>query len=119
MYYRPNTYNCTPYIVDGMSAAISVPVYVGTLVGVFTILISLMVIIALLCVYIKRVKAKQTSDGGDTEYDDVIEKATATGLSEVITPIEMKANEAYGTHQHDTNTVIETQCMEAQYEELQ
>ena len=101
-----------------MSAAISVPVYVGTLVGVLIILISLTVIIALLCVYIKRVKAKQTSDGGDTECDDVTEKAT--GLSEVSNPIEMKANEAYGTHQHDTNTVLEEiQCMEAQYEELQ
>ena len=49
------------------------------------------------------------------------EKATAVGLSEAITPIEMKANEAYGTHQHDTNTVLETYIVYGStvYEELQ
>ena len=79
-----------------------------------------MVIIVLLYVFIKRAKAKQTSDDGDTEYDDMTEKATATWLSEAITPIEMKANEAYGTHQHDTNTSFrDTVYGSTVYEELQ
>ena len=78
----------------------------GTLVGVFSVLILLAVIIVLLCVYIKRVKVKQDTAEGDMEYDDVVEKATT-----LTNPIEMKANEAYGTHQQDN-------IMEAQYEEL-
>ena len=78
----------------------------GTLVGVFSVLVLLTVIIVLLCVYIKRVKVKQDTTEGDMEYDDVVEKATT-----LTNPIEMKANEAYGTHQQDNN-------MEAQYEEL-
>ena len=77
----------------------------GTLVGVFSVLILLMVIIVLLCVYIKRVKVKQDTTKGDMEYDNVVKKATT-----LTNPIEMKANEAYGTHQQDS--------MEAQYEEL-
>jgi membrane protein implicated in regulation of membrane protease activity len=91
-------------------AAISVPAFVGTLVGVLAVLILLMVIIVLLCVYIKRVKLKQDSAEGDTEYDDVIGRATT--IRKANNPIEMKANEAYGTHQQDNNIV------EAQYEEL-
>ena len=60
---------------------------------------------------------KQDTADGDIEYDDVMEKVTE--LSEATNPIEMKANEAYGTHQQDNNTILETPCMEAQYEELQ
>lgn len=81
----------------------------GTLVGVFSVLVLLTVIIVLLCVYIKRVKGKQDTAEGDMEYDDVVEKVTT--LSEAANPIEMKANEAYGTHQQDNN-------IEVQYEEL-
>ena len=49
----------------------------------------------------------------------MIEKATE--LSKATNPIEMKANEAYGIHcaQQDSNTILETTSMEAQYEELQ
>ena len=78
----------------------------GTLIGVFAVLILLMVtIVLLMCVYSKRVKGKQDTAEGDMEYDDVIEKGRT-----LTNPIEMKANEAYGTHQQDS--------MEAQYEEL-
>ena len=54
----------------------------------------------------------------DSEYDDVIEKAIE--LSGAANPMEMKANEAYGTHQQqDNNTasILETST-EAHYEEL-
>ena len=78
----------------------------GTLVGVFSVLVLLTVIIVLLCVYIKRVKGKQDTAEGDMEYDDVVKKATT--LSTAANPIEMKANEAYGTHQQDNNMEVYT-----------
>ena len=86
--------------------------FVGTLVGVFAVLILLTVIIAVLC--IKRGRRKEDAADRDTaEYDSVIEKAT-----NFIGTIEMKANEAYGTHQQqDNNTILET-SVEAYYEEL-
>ena len=85
--------------------------FVGTLVGVFAVLILLTVIITVLC--IKRGLRKENATDRDTEYDDVIEKTT-----EFSGTIEMKANEAYGTHQQqDNNTILET-SVEAYYEEL-
>ena len=77
-------------------AAIPVSAFVGTLVGVIAVLILLTVIIVLLCIYIKRAGMKRYQSDRDTEYDDVIEKAIE--LSGTTNPIEMKANEAYGTH---------------------
>ena len=85
--------------------AVPVPVFVGTLMGVIAVLILLTVIIAML--YIKRGRRKEDAADRDTEYDDVTEKTTE--LSGTTNQIEMKANEAYGTHQQqDSNTILET-----------
>ena len=79
------------------------------------VLILLMVIIVLLCVYIKRIKIidKHAAADGDIEYDNVIEKQQSSAK-----PIEMKADEACGTHEQDYNTILETPSTEAQYEEF-
>ena len=55
--------------------SVPVPVFVGTLVGVFAALILLSVIIAVLCI---RRRRKENASDRDTKYDDVnqIEKAT-------------------------------------------
>ena len=83
---------------------------------VIAVLILLTVIIAMLCIRRSRTQKEDAADG-DTKYNDVIKKTVE--LSGVTNPIEMKANEAYGTHQpQDNNTtrILET-SMEAHYEE--
>ena len=69
----------------------------------------------MLCVYINRGKLKQVEADRDTEYD-VVDRGTELGG--VSTLIEMKVNEAYGTHGQDDSTILEIQPEEAQYEEL-
>ena len=66
---------------------------------------------------IKRGRRKEDASDRDTEYDDVIENATE--FSGTTNTIEMKANEAYGTHQQqNNNTVLETSVEAYYYEEL-
>ena len=84
--------------------------------GVIAVLILLTVIIAVLC--IKRGRRKEYATDRDTEYDDVNQIEKATELSGTANPIEMKANEAYGTHQQQANNTILETSVEAYYEEL-
>lgn len=98
--------------------AVPVPVFVGTLLVVIAVLILLTVIIAMLCIRRGRGKELEGAADRDSEYDDVMEKAIE--LSGAANPMEMKANEAYGTHQQEDNntaSILETST-EAHYEEL-
>ena len=101
------------------NAAIPIPVFVGTLVGVIAFLTLLAVTVVITigsCVY---VKSKQSGgQSADHGYDYVTEMGR--GNSRATNPIEMKANEAYGTHQQDNTTILETpsDSVDAQYEEL-
>ena len=106
--------------VPASTAAISVPVFVGTLVGVIALLIllSTAAITVLSCAYLKKYKMKQNRAGEDNGYDYVIERGI--GINEVRNSIEMKTNEAYGTRgQADSQeNTTESQAIETYYEEV-
>ena len=107
--------------VPGTSTeAISVPVFVGTLVGVIALLIllSTAVITVLSYAYLKKYKTKENQDHGeDNGYDYVIE-----GGNEARNPIEMMTNEAYKTRRQadsqENTTDHEPQAIETHYEEV-
>ena len=105
---------------ENYHVAVPVPVFVGTLMGVIAVLILLTVIIAVLCIKRGRRKEDAADHDGDTtaEYDDVIEKVTECSRATTGNPIEMKVNEAYGTHQQQNDTMMLETSVEAYYEEL-
>jgi hypothetical protein len=101
------------------AATISIPVFVGTVVGVLTLLAVSVVIIVVSCVYIKMYKGRQNQGQvEDHGYDYVTE--VGRGIDKESNPIEMKVNEAYGTPGQANNLYnpTESQDMETQYEEI-
>ena len=116
-------------------AAIPIPVFVGTLVGVIvflTLLAVTVVIIIVSFVFIKRYNGNKIQGRvEDHGYDYVIE--TGTGNYRAANPIEMMVNEAYGTstvemmvseaygtsgQASNQENFTELQGMETQYEEI-
>ena len=79
-------------------AAISITLFIGTLMGAFALLILLIVIIVIsFYVYFSKRKTKeaQAETVHDNDEYDVVERETE--LKRVSRTIEMKVNEAYGT----------------------
>ena len=87
------------------AAAIPIPVFVGTLVGVIvflTLLAVTVVIIIISFVYMRRYNGNQNQGWiEDHGYDYVTE--TGTGMCRGANPIEMMVNEAYGTSTVEMN----------------
>ena len=102
-------------------AGIPVTVFVGTLVGVVALLVLLTAVIVIsLCMFMNKreVLLNRQQVGEDRGCDHVSE--TVIELNGAGKPIELTANEAYGTHIQDAimDNVLELQTTETQYEEI-
>ena len=103
-------------------AAVPVSVFVGTLVGVVALLVLstvVIIIVIVLCAYnMNKCKMKQSRAAADEYnvhvYDCISERGRE--INRVGAPIEMMANEAYGTYGQENAT--ESQATERHYEEI-
>ena len=106
-------------------AGISVSVFVGTLVGVISLLVLLMAVIVtviLSCMFMNKHKVllnrqQVREDHGSDQVPETVRELMISGASN---PIELTANEAYGTHIQDViiDNVLESQTTETQYDEI-
>ena len=92
-------------------ATISVPVFVGSLVGVAVILVSISAAVIMTLVCVSRRKRQNHHSDSENEYDYVMDSNRV--ITQGSGPIEMNVNEAYGTHnekngsQDNNRTVLE------------
>ena len=103
-------------------AAISVPVFVGSLVGVAVVLVSISIAVIMTLVCVSRRKRHNHHSDSENEYDYVTDNSR--DVTQGSQPMEMNVNEAYGTHKEkngsldNNNTVLQHLDQEIIYEEL-